>query len=216
MHVFIVTGGTKDSRRAFVQRKNTALTELIHIFAEKSSLTIKQVKELSTSMAISARIPRIIWIEEANLLTIPAQNALLKTLEEPPENTTFYLTCISRSSLLPTIRSRSGSIILNSQVTANDSFILSDLKNIMALTPGDRLTIITKKDRVESIAWITEIETSLRNKLNDKNLSKNNYRTLAKIAKSAIEAHQGYSSNCNVGLVTQHFYLTLPHTRTSK
>ncbi|MFU0832182.1 MAG: DNA polymerase III subunit tau [Oscillospiraceae bacterium] len=36
----------------------------------------------------------------------PAQNALLKVLEEPPENVLFLLTAVSASALLPTIRSR--------------------------------------------------------------------------------------------------------------
>ena len=36
----------------------------------------------------------------------PAQNALLKILEEPPANVLFLLTAVSASALLPTIRSR--------------------------------------------------------------------------------------------------------------
>ncbi|QAT51011.1 ATP-binding protein [Caproiciproducens sp. NJN-50] len=36
----------------------------------------------------------------------PSQNALLKVLEEPPENVIFLLTAFSASALLPTIRSR--------------------------------------------------------------------------------------------------------------
>lgn len=45
-------------------------------------------------------------IERASLLTVPAQNALLKTLETPPENVVFFLLVESASSLLPTIVSR--------------------------------------------------------------------------------------------------------------
>lgn len=45
-------------------------------------------------------------IERASLLTIPAQNALLKTLETPPENVVFFLLVESTSSLLTTIVSR--------------------------------------------------------------------------------------------------------------
>ncbi|WP_411677779.1 ATP-binding protein [Caproicibacter sp.] len=36
----------------------------------------------------------------------PSQNALLKVLEEPPQNVWFLLTAVSSSALLPTIRSR--------------------------------------------------------------------------------------------------------------
>lgn len=45
-------------------------------------------------------------IEEADRMGQEAQNALLKTLEEPPRETTIILTTANPSSLLPTTRSR--------------------------------------------------------------------------------------------------------------
>jgi DNA polymerase III delta prime subunit len=49
---------------------------------------------------------RVIIIEDAHLLTTEAQNALLKTLEEPPEGTILILTATHEQTVLPTIRSR--------------------------------------------------------------------------------------------------------------
>jgi len=49
---------------------------------------------------------RVIWIRQADALTVEAQNALLKTLEEPPEFATFLLTAENEGAILPTIRSR--------------------------------------------------------------------------------------------------------------
>lgn len=216
MHAFIVTGGTPKSRTDFVQSINTIHKELIHIQTEKTSITIKQIQDLGAPLAISPRLPRIVWIEEANLLTVPAQNALLKMLEEPPQDTNFYLTCGSKSSLLPTINSRAKYIALDLEDAPSDPAILSELKNVMALSPGDRLASIVKRDRTESIFWITQIEQALRNVLLGPNLSKSSYDTLAKIAQAAISAHTQLSSNCSVGLVTQNFYLTLPHTHSAK
>ncbi|UNB81134.1 hypothetical protein MJK72_11350 [Klebsiella pneumoniae] len=43
---------------------------------------------------------------DAVLLTDAAANALLKTLEEPPENTWFFLACEEPARLLTTLRSR--------------------------------------------------------------------------------------------------------------
>ena len=48
---------------------------------------------------------RVVLIKDAHLLTQQAQNALLKTLEDPPQRTTFILTGIA-AGLLATIRSR--------------------------------------------------------------------------------------------------------------
>lgn len=49
---------------------------------------------------------RFVVIDPADAMNPQAQNALLKTLEEPPEETTLVLVASSPDSLLPTIRSR--------------------------------------------------------------------------------------------------------------
>ena len=65
---------------------------------------------------LSLRVPRqtaynrAIIIENAQLLTLEAQNALLKTLEEPPTGTFIVLTADHDQALLPTLRSRAATI----------------------------------------------------------------------------------------------------------
>ena len=216
MYTFILTGGTKISREAYIQEKNTPQTELIHVFAEKSSITIKQIHTLLTSLATAPRLPRLIWIEEAHLATIPAQNALLKLLEEPPLNTTIYLTTQSQSSLLPTIRSRCAHQALKRLRNVSRNEVVWEtqlplLKTIMGLSPGDRLMSIEKRDRAETILWITQLETALRVKLATPNLTMANYQTLAIIANLTKNAHKELLSNCSISLVIQNFYLLLPH-----
>lgn len=211
MQSFILSGGSLESRQQYLQNLVSTQTELIHLVAEKSSITIKQVQTLSSQLSINPRLSRIIWIKEANLLTTPAQNALLKMLEEPPIDTTFYLTCHSATSLLPTIRSRCTPINLPNKPNLANSANLSDLKQIMSLSPGDRLSAIVKRDRSESILWIIQIETALSAKLADQSITKTGTQTLAKIAKLALQAHTQLLANCSVGLVTQNFYLLLPH-----
>ena len=49
---------------------------------------------------------KVVWLNDAALLTEAAANALLKTLEEPPENTWFFLSCREPERLLATLRSR--------------------------------------------------------------------------------------------------------------
>ncbi len=56
---------------------------------------------------------RVFVLLDAQNLTAQAQNALLKLTEEPPNNTFFILTCVSREALLPTIRSRAAVITLD-------------------------------------------------------------------------------------------------------
>ena len=49
---------------------------------------------------------RVVIIRDADALEPPAQNALLKSLEEPPPSTIFILTTAVPDALLPTVRSR--------------------------------------------------------------------------------------------------------------
>jgi DNA polymerase-3 subunit delta' len=53
-----------------------------------------------------SRAGKVFVIDEAHLLGIEAQNALLKTIEEPPKGTIVILVTPSEDRLLPTIRSR--------------------------------------------------------------------------------------------------------------
>lgn len=213
MYSFIITGGDKLARAKYLEGLSNPQTELIHLAAEKSTLTIKQIKDLWAPLSIAPRLERIVWIEEANLLTIPAQNALLKMLEEPPENTNFYLTCKAASTLLPTIRSRCQTITLNSPSVANSPNILADIKQVMALSPGDRLAGILKRDRTESLAWVGEIEAALSSRLRDQSLTAKNALTLASIARLAQNLHAQLLANCSVSLATQVFLLGLPKTK---
>lgn len=49
---------------------------------------------------------QVMILEEAQAMLPPAQNALLKVLEEPPAHTRFILTCENRAQLLSTVLSR--------------------------------------------------------------------------------------------------------------
>ncbi len=49
---------------------------------------------------------RVVIVDEANELNVNAANALLKSLEEPPERTVFVLVSSAPGQLVPTIRSR--------------------------------------------------------------------------------------------------------------
>ena len=75
----------------------------------KKSIVIDQIRELSEYLELSAhqeKSRRIILIEPADSLNQSASNALLKILEEPPENTLFILITSQAQKLIATIRSR--------------------------------------------------------------------------------------------------------------
>jgi len=69
---------------------------------------IEQVREVQLFLAGQALGGgrKVVIFEEAHGLTEDAQNALLKTLEEPPRGSLIVLVCHNSSRLLPTVRSR--------------------------------------------------------------------------------------------------------------
>lgn len=74
----------------------------------KSALGIDAVREVSEKLYERARLggAKVVWIPDAALLTEAAANALLKTLEEPPAQTWFFLASQEPARLLATLRSR--------------------------------------------------------------------------------------------------------------
>ena len=66
---------------------------------------IRDVLERTTFRPFEGR-RRVVIIREADTLEPAAQNALLKSLEEPPPGTIFTLTTAVTGALLPTVRSR--------------------------------------------------------------------------------------------------------------
>jgi len=77
---------------------------------------IEAIRSLQTCVRLktpgSAAIRRVIIIEAAHTMTVQAQNALLKLLEEPPVDTLIILNVAGRNNLLPTVYSRTQKIQL--------------------------------------------------------------------------------------------------------
>ncbi|AYA39936.1 DNA polymerase III subunit delta' [Xenorhabdus nematophila] len=74
----------------------------------KNSIGVDTVRQLSEKLYEYSQQggAKIVWLPSAELLTDAASNALLKTLEEPPQNTYFLLQCQHPANLLATLRSR--------------------------------------------------------------------------------------------------------------
>lgn len=72
------------------------------------SVKIDQVRDMLAQLSQypleSGR--RVVILEDFDLFTMPAQNALLKAIEEPDEITVFILTATNEKAVLPTILSR--------------------------------------------------------------------------------------------------------------
>jgi len=88
---------------------------------DAGSLTVDQVRQVVRQAAyrpFEGR-RRVVVVREADRLVTAAQNALLKTLEEPPDASQFILVTSRPGVLLPTVRSRIQQLTFG-QLTANE------------------------------------------------------------------------------------------------
>ncbi|MGI6005074.1 MAG: ATP-binding protein [Christensenellales bacterium] len=81
----------------------------VHLIAPQgTSIGVDAIRSLIAEAAVRPfeAAEKAFIIAAAGAMTVQAQNALLKTLEEPPANTTFYLVTDAPQKLLATITSR--------------------------------------------------------------------------------------------------------------
>ena len=90
------------------------------IKTEGLSIKIDEVCELITRASWSPSVGsyRVVVIEDADRLTESAANALLKAIEEPGLRTVWLLCAPSATDVLPTIRSRTRSLVLRTPSTS--------------------------------------------------------------------------------------------------
>lgn len=83
----------------------------IHVInTNKKAIGIEAIRQLQQFLYLktvgTAKVRRVVIIEDSDLMTTEAQNALLKMLEEPPSDTVLLLTTSQSALLKPTILSR--------------------------------------------------------------------------------------------------------------
>jgi DNA polymerase-3 subunit delta' len=96
----------------------------IHIITAVKHIEVKEIRALiaATSNCPSASKFSVFIIDGADRFTIEAADALLKTLEEPPATSRFFLLAEDVSRVPATIRSRCGAVVYR---PLPDDFILS-------------------------------------------------------------------------------------------
>lgn len=121
------------------------------------NIKIGQIRLLQEKIAekpiISSK--KVYIINDSDLMTIEAQNCLLKTLEEPPEYATIILVLSNENKLLNTIKSRCTKISF--QKLSNDNLIqYAKLNNIevnndlLSICNGSISSLISLNNNIES------------------------------------------------------------------
>jgi len=150
------------------------------VVTDEKSIKISHIRDLQAVLSVKplTKQGRVVIISPANILTLPAQQALLKLLEEPPEATQLVLTVNSRQSLLPTILSRCLIENVQSDLINNDRQVAGPglIEQIIALKSNkERVELIqslpNKRDDLQAVL-IAELQRSMKNKLSEEQLAK--------------------------------------------
>ena len=100
---------------------------------------IEEAREIRERASLrSARRARRVFVVVTPHLTHEAQNALLKTLEEPLGNALFFLVVPSPETLLPTLRSRTQML----QLERKEKSDLVDVKEFLSAHATKRLDLL--------------------------------------------------------------------------
>lgn len=142
-HAILISGGAGTGKQAIAQQfvvqvlgpETTNNPYLLHISPEANGVGIEEIRKirdfLNRKTTGKAAIRRIVLVTDAHTMTSEAQNALLKTLEEPPADTMVILTANDPTALKQTIRSRSQQLLVLpvNQESAEDYFKTAGYQN---------------------------------------------------------------------------------------
>lgn len=180
----LIFGGNQEAREQkaelFLKDINLKLDKnnpdilLVEKAEDKKSIGIDQVREaiLFLSEKPFSHKNKAILIKYAHLLTIQAQNALLKTLEETPIFALIILCSKTQDMLLETIVSRCRKVYIKSFLVTKLQDDLN-IEKILKMDIGKRLDLaeqISKKEKEEIIEvlenWISELREEMKKSKN--------------------------------------------------
>ncbi len=115
--------------------------------ADKATIGVEEIRDFRDDMFLSSTESeyKIYIVDEAERLTVNAQNALLKVLEEPPGRVIIMLLAESSDSILTTIKSRT-------QYVAMERFDENALIDALKLKrQSGEITSLPEEDRLRSV-----------------------------------------------------------------
>jgi DNA polymerase-3 subunit delta' len=140
--------GLRAIAREFFEPNTAQVLEILpekneKVDLEKGVITVESIRRVYDAVKTSPKNGRVVIIDYAERMGVPAQNAFLKLLEEPPVSTQFILLSHTPELLLPTIRSRTQTIEVR-PITLEDSKALLESLKVTDSTKMAQLLFIAK------------------------------------------------------------------------
>ena len=152
--------------------EDSMMQDYYELGPDGKSIKVSQIRELQNVINIKPTFSKksVYIIDDADLMTIEAQNSLLKTLEEPPEYAVIILIVHNERSILSTVKSRCVNIKFNklSDKDIKKYFLKNDLNfedkniNVFKVLDGSLNNIDLIKDDYDELLNLTVFVTNLK------------------------------------------------------
>lgn len=190
---------------------------------DQSIETIREAQKILQLVPVSGKLQAFI-VENIDKFKIPAQQALLKTLEEPPKNTIVIIEANNQDQILPTILSRSQLIYISDipklTLKEEEEITIFWAKLFRNDFPANRLqtaSILTSKlkEREETIIWLDSQIVFFHQLLNKRLVQQSRGKNLTPlnitlILKLMLFCKKYLQANINLKLLVDHLFLNLP------
>lgn len=152
--------------------EDSMMQDYYELGPDGKSIKVSQIRELQNVINIKPTFSKksVYIIDDADLMTIEAQNSLLKTLEEPPEYAVIILIVHNERSILSTVKSRCVNIKFSklSDKDIKKYFLNNDLNfedkniNVFKVLDGSLNNIDLIKDDYDELLNLTVFVTNLK------------------------------------------------------
>lgn len=221
----LIYGGTIKDRETKASEILKDVEEIntlyISIPEGKKSIGIEQIREAITFLQKKPIISdnKAVVILNGEKMTLDAQNALLKILEEPPVYATIILTTKTQETLLPTVISRCRKISVKAAITgkkrSNEESGVGErnLEKVKKMSVDAKFSWAQetakkeKEDIIELLEeWITEERELMLKESRDQNLHAENIQIIQEVKKDLEKI------NLNTRLALDYLVVSLKHT----
>jgi DNA polymerase III delta prime subunit len=208
MHAFLIVGNNPEKEIASrIALWKISAWDTIYL-PNEGTIGIDLVRDFERELALTPRNSpaKVGVLTDMDRLTPEAQNALLKTLEEPPPHTYIIGTTNNPEALLPTVRSRMSVVRLMDIARKSDTSILLKL---LRESPGQRITTIDPfvATREDAKQFVTSLLGAAREEL-----LKHPTRELSTLIRNLLTAESQLSVNVNPKLVLDNAVLHISDT----
>lgn len=120
---------------------------------QKREISVDQIRAVNSDACVlpNEAARKVYIIDEADTMNLPAQNAALKLLEEPPKGVVFLLCVTNVGRLLATVRSRCAEINCAGQASGEDE----EMQKLAAAY----LKAVAAGDEAQLFRWCVSAET---------------------------------------------------------